>query len=188
MRISTLSKYAIGVTIALTVVVVGGGAAASAAESDDFDTIQHGPDNPDAFTTIEDGPSEATLTFSPGTDGSAARIADVQFSPAGCTGQTDWAHPSGNEASVHARTTCSVRVPSLGVSTNLQKQGWFYWENIKWDESSRADASNSEDAHPHWDCSGWGSQNYRGVSSHWSDEPSGYYTATTVGGEQRFGC
>lgn len=159
-------------------------------QDDGFSELEHGPSDPDAFTKITSGPSESQLSNqAPAVHKGAIPMAIAGFSPAGCAGQTDYAHwSSGSNASVHARTSCSIVVPALGVSTNLQKQGWAYWENVKWGESSRAAASHSQDAHPHWYCGGWGSQNYRGVSSHWSDEASGYYTATTVGAENRFGC
>ncbi|UAJ81714.1 hypothetical protein IT072_20870 (plasmid) [Leifsonia sp. ZF2019] len=111
------------------------------------------------------------------------------FSPAGCAGKTDNAHWSNREASVHGRTTCSRGIVSaLGVTTSLQKQGWLYWETMNTDSSSRANSNNSQDAHPHWSCGGWGSQNYRGISTHYSREASGTYNAETSGSENRFSC
>lgn len=110
-------------------------------------------------------------------------------SPAGCYGQTDRPHLSELAfSSVHGRTRCAVAVPALGVSTILQKQGWLYWESMLTDHNDDVNSRDSEDAHPHWDCRGWQSQNYRGVSTHWSQESSGRYSANTVGQEWRFYC
>lgn len=121
-------------------------------------------------------------------DGLSSQSLKLGASPAGCYGQTDYAHKSTVYASVHGRTRCSFPVASVGVTTTLQKQGWFYWENMMSETSSRTNSATSYDAHPHWGCSGWGSQNYRGLSSHWSVEGSTRYSATTVGGEARFTC
>ncbi|MFJ4223820.1 hypothetical protein [Microbacterium sp. NPDC089695] len=148
-------------------------APASASETDEFSDIEGDP-----YTGLVYEPAEGEAVSARGTN----------FSPAGCAGQTDYAHKSFNEASVHGRTTCTVAVGSLGVTTILQKQGWLYWESQLNDSSSRTNSKNSQDAHPHWYCGGWGSQNYRGVSTHWSQEASGRYSATTVGMEKRFSC
>jgi hypothetical protein len=110
------------------------------------------------------------------------------LSPAGCYGQTDYAHRSEHYMSVHGRTRCTTPVPELGVTTTLQKLGWVYWENMMSDMSSNTGATTSHDAHPHWDCRGWGDQTYRGASSHYSIEPSGTYTVDTGGVEGRFFC
>jgi hypothetical protein len=112
------------------------------------------------------------------------------ISPAGCYGQTDMAHPSDFVyASVHGRTYCSIApVLELGVTTTLQKLGWLYWENILSDSNMNQYSRTSNDAHPHWQCSGWGSQAYRGSSFHYSAEPSGTYTSNTTGLERRFSC
>lgn len=115
----------------------------------------------------------------------------LQFSPAGCNGQTDWPHLGGygwQEASVHGRTKCSVPVYYVGVTTTLQKQGWLWWDNMQTGSSSMVNSNNSQDATPHWNCVSAGSQNYRGVSSHWSQEPAGSFAAETSGPEKRFGC
>jgi hypothetical protein len=116
----------------------------------------------------------------------------LEFSPAGCYGQTDMAHQGGSgwvEASVHGRTVCKYyAVNQVGVTTSLQKQGWLYWETMQTGTSSRVNSSTSYDATPHWNCYGWGSQNYRGISYHWSQEPTGSYGSETTGLEHRFGC
>lgn len=159
--------------VALTTAIVMMGAPANADERDEFSDIEG---DPTSSLTVEDS------------DGVNARLAPLN-SPAGCNGQTDRAHQSElTYASVHGRTRCAVNVPSLGVTTILQKQGWAYWESMLTTSSSRSNAKDSQDAHPHWTCLGWASQNYRGVSTHWSQESSGRYSATTVGAEWRFYC
>lgn len=110
------------------------------------------------------------------------------ISPAGCGGTTDYAHHSGGDASVHGRTKCTRAVSKVGVTTILQKKGWLIWESMKSDSSSRTGAKNSQDAHPHWRCSGWGTQSYRGYSSHYSIESGRTYTTATASPEKRFGC
>lgn len=110
------------------------------------------------------------------------------ISPAGCGGTTDYAHKSGSDASVHGRTKCARAVTKVGVTTILQKKGWLIWESMKTDSSSRTGANNSQDAHPHWRCAGWGTQSYRGYSSHFSIESGRTYTTATASPEKRFGC
>lgn len=140
----------------------------------------------DEFSDIEGEPT-SSLTVE-ATEGGVSTLSNLN-SPAGCAGKTDYAHWSELVyAAVHGRTTCTVAVPALGVSTILQKQGWLYWESMLTDHSDDTNSKDSEDAHPHWVCQGWGSQNYRGVSTHWSQEASGRYSATTVGAEKRFSC
>lgn len=109
-------------------------------------------------------------------------------SPAGCGGTTDYAHKSGSDASVHGRTSCKRSVTKVGVTTILQKKGWISWDSMKVDSSSRTGTKNSQDAHPHWRCAGWGAQTYRGYSSHFSVEGGKTYTTATRSPDQRFGC
>lgn len=130
-------------------------------------------------------PSEAPLT--PALDGGGITIQAT--SPSGCGGKTDYAHPSGSEASVHGRTICKfAAVGELGVTTTLQKKGWLWWDNLATDSSHRFNSKDSEDAHPHWNCTGSGTQSYRGFSSHYSIEATGTYTGNTAGAEGRFSC
>jgi hypothetical protein len=143
----------------------------------------------DRYSTIEGEPQAGLVSGTPRNGSGVSALAGSLQSPSGCAGQTDRAHWAlGNYASVHGRTTCKLRVGSLGVSTILQKQGWLYWESMLTDHSSQINKTTSYDAHPHWLCAGWGSQNYRGVSTHWSQESTGRYSATTVGAQWRFGC
>ncbi len=109
-------------------------------------------------------------------------------SPAGCGGTTDYAHKSGSDASVHGRTSCTRAVTKVGVTTILQKKGWISWDSMKVDSSARTGSKNSQDAHPHWRCAGWGAQSYRGYSSHFSIEGGKTYTSATRSPEKRFGC
>lgn len=128
-------------------------------------------------------PPEAALT--PAQSGG---IAIQAISPNGCHGKTNYAHPSGSDASVHGHTRCAQAVAELGVTTTLQKKGWFWWDNLATDSSQRSNSKDSEDAHPHWNCTGSGTQSYRGVSSHYSIEATGTYTGNTAGAEGRFSC
>lgn len=142
----------------------------------------------DKFSDVEGEPTQG-LVAEPVEGGDAAAFAGSLASPSGCVGETHYAHWSiGNYASVHGDTTCKIKVGSLGVTTILQKQGWLYWESMVTKSSSMTASNWSKDATPHWLCAGWGSQNYRGVSTHWSQETSGRYSTTTVGVEKRFGC
>jgi len=110
------------------------------------------------------------------------------YSPAGCAGQTDNVHKSSHYASVHGRTKCASFVGQVGVTTIVQKKGWVGWQSMLSDSSSRSNSRNSQDAHPHWNCSGWGTQLYRGASAHFSVEGSGTYYANTVGTSHGFSC
>lgn len=136
-------------------------------------------------------PSSQSGLIAPSASTSGISTLALQFSPAGCYGQTDYAHQGGSgwtEASVHGRTKCAVGVNQVGVTTSLQKQGFFWWDTMASQSSSRVNSSTSYDASPHWSCVGWGSQNYRGISHHWSVEPAGTFAADTAGLEQRFSC
>lgn len=168
-------------SIALVMVLAFGGPAVAV---DAWPGDPESPPQAPVPTATETGlPSHPSAQLAPSGGGRGG------FSPAGCVGKTDTAHWSNREASVHGRTTCSGGIVSaLGVTTALQKQGWLYWETVQTDSSSRANSNNSQDAHPHWACGGWGSQNYRGISSHYSREASGLYTAETSGAENRFAC
>jgi hypothetical protein len=109
-------------------------------------------------------------------------------SPNGCGGTTDYAHKSGSEASVHGRTKCRNAVTEVGVTTLLQKKGWFGWDAMNIGTSTRKAANNSQDAHPHWRCVGWGAQSYRGYSSHYSVEAGKKYVTATASPEKRWSC
>lgn len=110
--------------------------------------------------------------------------------PYGCYGQTDYAHPHYPYASVHGRTKCNLNSPStLSVTTDLRKLGWFgEWTSMASHSSSTSYKLTSNDAHPHWNCTGWGSQAYKGTSSHYARIGSTDYYAYTAGSEARFSC
>lgn len=116
----------------------------------------------------------------------------TDWSPAGCKGETAYAHFTtkwgSDQASVHGRTKCNARVGEISVTTNLEKLGWLWWDVMATDTSTQYGRDFSEDAHPHWECKGWGDQTYRGTSTHYSIEGVTTYQATSVGQEQRFGC
>jgi len=114
-------------------------------------------------------------------------------SPAGCTGSTDFPHKSGVNASVHGRMTCTVAVPRVETVTLLYRDRWYGPEQLASDSSWRTNNTTSQDAHPHWNCSGVGTYTYKGYSQHASLESDGVrYTATTSNwqdpGVSRFDC
>lgn len=151
----------------------------------------HGPIIDVPGTPYQEDPSvESNLAPMPsGEKGGAQTDAGIEISPAGCRGQTDYAHWSqANEASVHGRTKCDVAVSHLGVSTTLQKESWFGFDNMATGSSDYYGGNNSGDATPHWGCYLWGYQTYRGTSYHYSIESSGTYTGNTTGDTSRFTC
>jgi hypothetical protein len=115
----------------------------------------------------------------------------VAFSPAGCTGTTDYPHISGSEASVHGHTQCNVIVGEAYVSTTLKRDRWYGEETLATGVDDRV-GTNGVEATPHWVCYGTGTYSYRGYSSHKSIESSGTYTLSTsnwqLPGISRFTC
>lgn len=109
-------------------------------------------------------------------------------SPAGCQGQTDYAHKSGNESSVHGRTTCNFPVNSVSVTSHLMNQQWWGWNELNSGTSTRAYSNNSQDATPHSPCSTTSINNFYGWSSHESVENGKTYSASTRSPDQQFGC
>lgn len=109
----------------------------------------------------------------------AASASARAFSPAGCVGETDYAHPSGSDASVHGRTYCNVRVGEVRVITTLQRQRWWGWESLDNRTKVRVAFHTTYDATPHKSCFGQGTYDYRGISDHRSFEGSTYYYAFT---------
>lgn len=117
---------------------------------------------------------------------------DTVPSPAGCTGQTDYPHKSGNYASVHGRMKCTTAVARVETATILYRDRWYGPEQLEADSSGDTNSTSSGDAHPHWDCSGEGIYTYKGFSQHASLENGVRYTASTtnwqVPGMSRFNC
>jgi hypothetical protein len=142
-------------------------------------------------TPYQEDPS-VTSDLSPiptGGKGVAQTNAGIVLSPAGCRGQTDYAHWSqANDASVHGRAKCNVAVSHLGISTTLQKQAWYGFDNMASGSNDYYGGNNSGDATPPWGCHFWGYQTYRGTSYHYSVESSGTYTGNTTGSTSRFTC
>lgn len=67
-------------------------------------------------------PGTAALTpADTGKTSSDAMALAAATSPAGCKGKTDYAHRSGDDASVHGRTECNYNVPEVQVTTTLQR-------------------------------------------------------------------
>lgn len=107
--------------------------------------------------------------------------------PYGCYGQTDNPHFSSGQASVHGRTRCAVSVGGLSVHTDLYRSRWYEPQHLASGDSSRNFGVDSQDATPHWPCSGTGTYTYEGDSSHEAaDGAQTYYAYTSRTG--RFGC
>jgi hypothetical protein len=105
-------------------------------------------------------------------------IASV-LSPAGCTGSTDYPHKSGTQASVHGRMRCDYAVPYVVTSTAITRDRWYGLETLLTDTSKRTNSWTSYDATPHPSCLHEGTYDYRGFSSHLSNEGGVSYTSNT---------
>lgn len=105
-------------------------------------------------------------------------------SPAGCVGQTDYAHRSGDDASVHGRTECRYNVPEVRVATTLQRHRWWGWESLASMTKSRTAFWTTYDATPHKSCYHEGQYIYRGISDHRSLESGTYYYAYTKSAQE----
>lgn len=96
-----------------------------------------------------------------------------------CYGQTDDPHKSGTDASVHGRSHCYYTASSLSVRTQLYRLDWWGWNSMATDYSSRTNAKDSEDAHPHSNCGYADWHLYRGYSSHVIYQSAIKWTAET---------
>lgn len=108
----------------------------------------------------------------------------VEYSPAGCTGKTDYPHASPGPinpsyASVHGRTLCKATVTEVSTTTVLKRLRWYGMQTLSTDTSSGTSTSGSGDAHPHWYCKGAGTYSYYGYSNHRSVESGKTYTTST---------
>ena len=112
----------------------------------------------------------------------------IGVSPAGCTGQTDYAHKSGTQASVHGRTTCTFFTNGVGVTTYLWNLAWFGWVDLNSGTSSRPSGTTSYDATPHSACASTDPHSFFGSSSHYSIEGSTTYTGSTASPTKVFNC
>jgi hypothetical protein len=132
---------------------------------------------------LEDGPSVISLEEKQ-TPSSGVTATAVEYSPAGCEGQTDNAHPSTttgyrNTVNVKGHTwDCNYTV-GVYVEIKLQRRRWYGWETTKTESRSLSSATGvTQNAGK--SCSTTAYQ-YRGRSYHESYEPSGTYSATTCG-------
>ena len=105
-------------------------------------------------------------------------------SPAGCVGQTDYAHRSGDDASVHGRTVCNYSVPEVRVVTTLQRHRWWGWESLASMTKTRTAFWTTYDATPHKSCYREGQYTYRGISDHRSLEGGTCYYAYTQSAQE----
>lgn len=120
----------------------------------------------------------------------------VDFSPAGCVGQTDDPHPSPGhinptDASVHGHTDCDFVVSHVDVSTVLKRQRWYGQQTLESDYANRWNSNYSDHATPHWNCEGTGIYSYYGYSVHTSLENGTTYSISTEGhnpDRSRFSC
>ena len=135
------------------------------------------------------GPTSSALTVSPeSASGPIGRSAALGVSPGGCSDQTDHAHKSGSESSVHGRTTCNFPVTSASVTTYLYNQQWFGWNLLNSGTSKTTGKNTSNDAHPHYPCSTSNVNSFYGASAHSSVEGGRTYSASTSSPVQKFGC
>ena len=122
------------------------------------------------------------------TGGAHVNSVPMGASPSGCYGQTDYAHKSGSNASVHGRTNCAFPATQLGVTTYLWNLAWFGWVNLGSDTSSRTSSTTSEDAHPHSACASTDPHTFYGSSEHYSVEGGTTYSGVTASDTQVFNC
>lgn len=124
--------------------------------------------------------SESAVTRKPKSTGPTTMAAALSFSPAGCTGYTDYPHKSNSDASVHGRTKCRVQVPYVEVTSLLRRDRWWGQQQVGSPRTShRTNNPLSGDATPHYYCAGQGLYSYRGYSSHKSLENGRTYVAST---------
>lgn len=122
----------------------------------------------------------------------AAAATNKVYSPARCTGQTNYPHKSGNYASVHGRMKCKYVAGKVSTTTRLARDRWYGLESLRTRTSTRTNHTTSTDATPHYYCKGQGTYSYRGYSTHYSVEGGKTYRAGTsnwqLPGKSRFKC
>lgn len=124
------------------------------------------------------------------------------YSPARCTGSTDYPHGTTKdyirgrlvptEVSVHGRITCRYAVSRLETVTIIVRDRWYGPELVASDPAKQTNSRTSKDATPHKKCLGTGTFSYRGFSQHASLENGKIYRSTTrnwqIPGMSRFTC
>ena len=119
---------------------------------------------------------------------SNAQLAPMGTSPAGCYGQTDFAHRSGDESSVHGRTKCAWPVTTVSVTTRLYHHAWFGWNQLDSRTQTKSGTTKTPDATPHYGCSSTAENDFYGSSSHYSVESGTTYIASTASSVKSFVC
>jgi hypothetical protein len=112
--------------------------------------------------------------------------------PYNCWGQTDLPHKSSGDASVHARTYCSVRLPFMYVDVDLYRDRWYGLQWLDQDDSAWVYAKSSSryqvEANARWHCVGAGTYTYRAYSYHEVRDPGGNRYYADTGNSNRFTC
>lgn len=159
-----------------------GPASAAPARKPPSSAHQIGPDRPQPVG-LDSTTLGTSATGQPGTVSPAA----ISPNPLNCKGQTDMPHWSGDDASVHGRTTCDWNAPALFVTTNLYRDRWYGWQFLDGRSQSAYGWWRTSDATPHWYCYGVGLYTYIGSSSHEADIAGvAYYGNTQY--SNRFWC
>jgi hypothetical protein len=148
--------------------------------------------NPPAPPSVDSStmpPGTASQTFGPLTSAPTKGLTSlsVNFSPAGCHSQTDYAHYSLGSASVHGRGICNLPVQGIIVTTTLWNQAWFGWVNL--DQRTTPESGQyTVDATPHSVCASTSAHNFYGSSSGVSYEASGTYGGGDSSPVKTFNC
>lgn len=116
----------------------------------------------------------------------------VASNPYGCWGQTDLPHKSGGDASVHARTYCSVRLPWMYVDVDLYRDRWYGLQWLDQDDSATSYQKSwsryQVEANARWYCAGAGTYTYRAYSYHEVRDSHGDYYYADTANSNRFAC
>lgn len=132
----------------------------------------------------------------------ASSSLDKRWSPAGCTGSTDYPHATTfktiqgrrvpTQVSVHGRIRCSYGVQRLETVSMITRDEWYGLSRIAIGSSYSTNSRTSYDATPHRTCLGHGLRSYRGYSEHASLEGRTIYRSATrnwqLPGMSRFRC
>ena len=134
-------------------------------------------------------PGTSSHTFGPLKSASSGTLttAGTNFSPAGCHSNTDWAHKSGNEASVHGRGSCNSPVQNINVTTTLWNEAWFGWVNLD-HRTTPPSGQYTQDATPHSVCASTTAHNFYGSTNGVSYEASGTYGGGDASPVKSFNC
>jgi hypothetical protein len=159
------------IAIALTLTAIP----AMAAEPDGDGPVP-GPEDeaefPPVAPLVEDGAK--------GKPGGITTLA-VEYSPAGCEGYTDNAHPSTHQpktVNVQSKTLCDRVVTRLYLETRLQRLRWYGWQTISTTEKASTSNQNIyNNASKSCESTAY---TYRGRTYHSSTEAGKVYSTTTI--------